>query len=38
VDGPVLAETCVRHGGGVIGAVVNVDFVDADFFAEISEG
>ena len=38
VDGPVLAETCVRHGVGVIGAVVNVDFVDADFFAEISEG
>ena len=38
VDGPALAETCVRHGVGVIGTVVNVDFVDADFFAEISEG
>jgi len=38
VDGPALAETCVRHGIGVISAVVNVDFVDADFFAEISEG
>jgi hypothetical protein len=38
VDGPALAETCVRHGVGVIGALVNVDFVDADFFAEISEG
>jgi hypothetical protein len=38
VDGPALAETCVRHGVGVIGAVVNVDFVDADFFVEISEG
>jgi hypothetical protein len=38
VDGPALAETCIRHGVGVINAVVNVDFVDADFFAEISEG
>ena len=38
VDGPALAETCIRHGVGVIGATVNVDFVDADFFAEISEG
>ena len=38
VDGPAMAETCVRHGVGVIGAVVNVEFVDADFFAEISEG
>jgi hypothetical protein len=38
VDGPAMAETCVRHGIGVIGAVVNVEFVDADFFAEISEG
>jgi hypothetical protein len=38
VDGPAMAETCVRHGIGVISAVVNVEFVDADFFAEISEG
>jgi hypothetical protein len=38
VDGPALAESCIRHGVGVINAVVNVDFVDADFFAEISEG
>jgi len=38
VDGPAMAETCVRHGVGVVGAVVNVEFVDADFFAEISEG
>ena len=38
VDGPAMAETCIRHGVGVIGAVVNVEFVDADFFAEISEG
>ena len=38
VDGPAMAETCVRHGIGVIGAVVNVEFVDADFFAEMSEG
>ena len=38
VDGPAMAETCVRHGVGVIGAVVNVEFVDADFFAEMSEG
>ncbi len=38
VDGPAMAETCIRHGVGVIGAVVNVDFVDADFFAEMSEG
>jgi hypothetical protein len=37
-DGPALAETCVRHGVGVINATVNVDFVDADFFAEIAEG
>ncbi|HLK88822.1 MAG TPA: HTH domain-containing protein [Polyangia bacterium] len=37
-DGPALAETCIRHGVGVINAVVNVDFVDADFFAEIAEG
>jgi hypothetical protein len=38
VDGPALAESCVRHGVGVISASVNVEFVDADFFAEISEG
>jgi len=38
VDGPALAETCVRHGVGVICGVVNVEFVDADFFAEMSEG
>jgi hypothetical protein len=37
-DGPALAETCVRHGVGVINAMVSVDFVDADFFAEIAEG
>lgn len=37
-DGPALAETCVRHGVGVIGATVSVDFVDADFFAELTEG
>lgn len=38
VDGPALAETCVRHGIGVISANVSVDLVDADFFAELSEG
>jgi hypothetical protein len=38
VDGPALAETCVRHGVGVVSANVSVEFVDADFFAEISEG
>jgi hypothetical protein len=38
VDGPAMAETCVRHGIGAISATVNVEFVDADFFAEISEG
>lgn len=38
VDGPALAESCVRHGVGVISASVNVEFVDADFFSEISEG
>ena len=38
VDGPALAESCARHGVGVITATVNVEFVDADFFAEISEG
>ena len=37
-DGPALAETCVRHGVGVINTVVSVDFVDADFFAELAEG
>lgn len=37
-DGAALAETCVRHGVGVINATVSVDFVDADFFAELSEG
>ncbi len=37
-DGPALAETCIRHGVGVISATINVDFVDADFFAEIAEG
>jgi len=38
VDGPAMAETCVRHGIGIISAMVNIEFVDADFFAEISEG
>ncbi len=38
VDGPAMAETCVRHGIGVIGAAVAVDLIDADFFAELSEG
>jgi restriction endonuclease Mrr len=38
VDGPAMAEACVRHGVGVVNATVSVDFVDADFFAEISEG
>ncbi len=37
-DGAALAETCLRHGVGVINAQVSVDFVDADFFAELSEG
>jgi hypothetical protein len=37
-DGPALAETCVRHGVGVINTMVSVDFVDADFFADIAEG
>jgi|GEM_PF-1059956 len=37
-DGAALAETCVRHGVGVVSASVNVDFVDADFFAELAEG
>jgi hypothetical protein len=38
VDGPGIADTCVRHGVGVVNAMVSVDYVDADFFAEISEG
>ena len=38
VDGPAMAETCVRHGIGVISAAVTVDLIDADFFAELSEG
>jgi hypothetical protein len=37
-DGPALAETCVRHGVGVVNTMVSVDFVDADFFAELQEG
>jgi hypothetical protein len=37
-DGQAMAETCIRHGLGVINANVSVDFVDADFFAELSEG
>jgi hypothetical protein len=37
-DGQAIAETCIRHGVGVINAMVSVDFVDADFFAELSEG
>jgi len=37
-DGPALAETCARHGVGVLTASVNVDFVDADFFSELVEG
>jgi hypothetical protein len=38
VDGPAMAETCVRHGIGVISATVAVDLIDADFFAELTEG
>jgi restriction endonuclease Mrr len=38
VDGPAMAETCVRHGIGVLSASVTVDLVDADFFVELSEG
>ncbi len=38
VDGPAMAEACARHGVGVINTQVSVDFVDADFFAELSEG
>ncbi|MES1204733.1 MAG: hypothetical protein ABUS79_02235, partial [Pseudomonadota bacterium] len=37
-DGAAMAETCARHGVGVLPAVLNVDFVDADFFAELAEG
>jgi hypothetical protein len=37
-DGPAMAETCIRHGVGVINTMVSVDFVDADFFADIAEG
>jgi hypothetical protein len=37
-DGQAIAETCIRHGVGVINTMVSVDFVDADFFAELSEG
>jgi hypothetical protein len=37
-DGQAMAETCVRHGLGVLNATVSVDFVDADFFAELAEG
>jgi hypothetical protein len=37
-DGAAMAETCIRHGVGVVNAMVSVDFVDADFFADISEG
>ena len=38
VDGPALAETCIRHGLGVISAHITVELVDADFFAELVEG
>ena len=37
-DGSAMAETCVRNGVGVVSASVSVDFVDADFFAELTEG
>lgn len=37
-DGAALAETCIRHGVGVITATVSADFVDADFFSELAEG
>jgi hypothetical protein len=37
-DGAALAETCVRHGVGTMNATISVDFVDADFFAELQEG
>lgn len=38
IDGSAMADTCIRHGVGVVNTMVSVDFVDADFFAEISEG
>jgi restriction endonuclease Mrr len=38
IDGAALADTCMRHGVGVINTQISVDFVDADFFAELSEG
>ena len=37
-DGQAVSETCIRHGIGVINTMVSVDFVDADFFAELAEG
>jgi hypothetical protein len=37
-DGQALAETCLRNGVGVINATISVDFVDADFFADLAEG
>jgi len=37
-DGQAVVETCIRHGIGVINSMVSVDFVDADFFAELAEG
>jgi hypothetical protein len=37
-DGAAMAETCIRHGVGVINTMVSVDFVDADFFADVAEG
>ena len=37
VDGAAMAESCVRHGVGTVSATVPVSFVDADFFAELSE-
>jgi hypothetical protein len=37
-DGAAMAETCIRHGIGIINTMVSVDFVDADFFADIAEG
>jgi hypothetical protein len=38
VDGPAMAETCVRHGIGVLSSTLTVDLIDGDFFAELSEG
>ena len=37
-DGSALAETCARHGIGVQTANIAIDFVDADFFADLAEG